>query len=73
MSYAKCPYCGNTSDVGVCPWCGPVDCWETVYTTWDSDENEIEITEEEANELPEEEVLVHQRLREQYWPWERLC
>ena len=72
MSYAQCPYCGNTSDVGVCPFCAPVDDLEIVYTAFDIDGNEVELTEEEANELPEEDVMLSYRKREQRYPWERI-
>jgi hypothetical protein len=72
MSYAKCPYCGNTSDVGICPWCGPTDIFETIYARIDDEGNETQVTEEEYDFLDEEDRVKYTRTRQQYWPWERI-
>lgn len=70
--YQKCPYCGNESDIGVCPFCAPVDTHEPVYTATDINGNEVELTEEEYLAIGEENAIMSFRKRKPNWPWERL-
>lgn len=70
--YQKCPYCGNESDIGVCPYCAPVDTTEIVYTTIDINGNEVELTEEEYLAIGEENAMMSFRQRQLHYPYERI-